>query len=193
MTISDIIAVLGIAVTVVIALIGGLYSVLSSTKRFELAEEYKRELFAWYREVMFVIKKLENNPPESENDASLGELSVLIDIGRFYFPNDIKRTPPIGRNRPRIHWGYRQLPLDFLVVIYEISKNGDMDAEKDAVQYLKDEYSSAIFQVISPEERIHYIDRHTEYRSLPKEAIEDYFDKQGAPENIMSVIFHYYR
>ena len=193
MAISDIIAILGIAVTVVIALIGGLYSVLSSTKRFEMAEEYKRELFSWYREVLFVINKLETSRQEPEQSAALGELSTLIDIGRFYFPNDTKREPQIGRHKTRIQWGYRQLPLDFLVVIYEIARNGDLEKLKYAVQYLKNEYSSAVFQVISPEERIHYIDRHTEYKSLPKEAIEDYFDKREAPENIMDVILQYHR
>ena len=192
MSVSDVISIIGIAVSCIAALISGLYAVISSTKKFELAEAYKKDLFSWYCEVMSVISKLETQPQE-ESAQLLASFSTLIDIGRFYFPNDIDREPRIGRNKTRIQWGYRQLTLDFLVIIYRIAFNGSMDKERELVQFLKNEYSSAIFQVIAPEERIRYIEKHTAYNSLPKKAIEDYLLEKDISGNIISAVGKYYR
>lgn len=45
MNTSDYIAIVSIAVTTIIAIVGGIYAVASNTKKFELAEAYKKEIF----------------------------------------------------------------------------------------------------------------------------------------------------
>ena len=48
MNTSDYIAIVSIAVTTIISIVGGIYAVASNTKKFELAEAYKKEILDWY-------------------------------------------------------------------------------------------------------------------------------------------------
>lgn len=45
MNTSDYIAIVSIAVTTIIAIVGGIYAVASNTKKFELAEAYKKRFW----------------------------------------------------------------------------------------------------------------------------------------------------
>ena len=87
MNISDYLTMISIVTTLIIAIIGGIYAVLTNTKKFELSEQYKNELLTWYGKVMFVITKLQGKCVGEEREEALCQLSALIDIGRFYFPN----------------------------------------------------------------------------------------------------------
>ena len=55
MNTSDYIAIVSIAVTTIIAIVGGIYAVASNTKKFELAEAYKKEILDWYSDTINVM------------------------------------------------------------------------------------------------------------------------------------------
>lgn len=99
MSTSDLLTIISIAASVIIAIVGGLYAISNNTKRFELSEQYKNELLTWYGKVVFIIRKLEGNCKGTERSNALQELSALIEIGRFYFPN-IDKKDGFGKEKP---------------------------------------------------------------------------------------------
>lgn len=61
MNTSDYIAIVSIAVTTIIAIVGGIYAVASNTKKFELAEAYKKEILDWYSDTINVMISILSN------------------------------------------------------------------------------------------------------------------------------------
>ena len=59
LTIESIIAILGIVVTILIAAIGGIYAIITNTMKYELTENYRKELLQWYSTVVDLMIKLE--------------------------------------------------------------------------------------------------------------------------------------
>ncbi len=58
--------IISISITVLIAIIGGIYAIVTNTKNFELSEQYKNELLTWYEKVIFVIAKVQGNCVKKE-------------------------------------------------------------------------------------------------------------------------------
>jgi len=100
MEISDYIAIVSIAITTIISIVGGVYAVASNTKKFELAESYKKEILDWYSNTVIImtsiISKIESENADYKEELSL--LSAQIEIGRFYFPN-INKNDSFGITR----------------------------------------------------------------------------------------------
>ena len=153
MDIGDIIAALSLALACITALVGGLYTVISSTKKFELAEEYKKELISWYSQVSFVIEEILASHDEQEKKEALGKLSALIDIGRLYFPNVIENDG-LGKNKPLAHQGHRHIALGYLMRIYRIAKDEDFHEHQKEMTDLKKCFNSAVFSIVSPRDRL---------------------------------------
>ena len=136
---GDYIAITSVAVTVIIAIIGGVYAVATNSKKYELAEQYKCEMLAWYEKVVMTIMRLTasqsaGNGAERENiSTELAELSALIEISRFFFPN-IDKQDGHGSEKPRAYRGYRHMALDFLVYIYQIGLKGNSSDYKKQVR-----------------------------------------------------------
>lgn len=55
LSLENIITLLGIVVTAVIAVVGGIYAVVTNTKKYELTESYKQELLSWYSSAVNVM------------------------------------------------------------------------------------------------------------------------------------------
>lgn len=96
---DSIIAIIGIVVTVLIAVIGGIYKIVTSTKKYELTENYRKELLQWYTSVVEIMIRIIHSMESQEFFSDefqpqkmemLSRLSALTEIGRFYFPNVIK-------------------------------------------------------------------------------------------------------
>ena len=155
--IGDFIAALVLAFIFLTALTGGIYAIVTNTKRLELSEAYKKELISWYNRVLFAISELFSDA-ESKNRA-LGELSALIDVGRLYFPNVI-RGDGYGDNLPIAHQGYRHVALSVLVRIYNIARFSDMEESRQEIENLRRQFNSIIFYIISPRERIKNLKLH---------------------------------
>lgn len=61
MSTGDLLTIISIVTTIIIAIIGGIYAVVTNTKKFELSEQYKKELLTWYEKVIFVISKIQGD------------------------------------------------------------------------------------------------------------------------------------
>ena len=150
---GDFIATLSLAFTCIIALIGGLYKIISSTKKFELSEEYKKEIISWYSQVSFVIEEILSSHDEQRKVEAVGKLSALIDIGRLYFPNTVKDDKSL-KNKPLAHQGHRHIALSYLVRIYRVAKYKDIhEYQKEIIQWKKC-FNSVIFFIVSPRDRL---------------------------------------
>lgn len=55
---ESIIAIIGIVITVLIAIIGGIYAIITNTKKYELTENYRKELLQWYSSVVNLMIKI---------------------------------------------------------------------------------------------------------------------------------------
>lgn len=55
---DSIIAIIGIVVTVLIPVIGGIYKIVTSTKKYELTENYRKELLQWYTSVVEIMIRI---------------------------------------------------------------------------------------------------------------------------------------
>lgn len=51
-------AIIGIVVTVLIPVIGGIYKIVTSTKKYELTENYRKELLQWYTSVVEIMIRI---------------------------------------------------------------------------------------------------------------------------------------
>ena len=148
---SDYIAIISIVVTVLISMIGSIYKIITNTNRFEIAEHYTKELIDWYSKTILIIKKLKVVENGKEKENLLAELSALIDIGRFYYPNVINDN--YGYRKPEAFRGYRHKALEFLVAIYDLFDNNDYYAVSDKVEFYERRFTSIIFIRINPRER----------------------------------------
>ena len=126
---DSIIAIIGIVVTVLIPVIGGIYKIVTSTKKYELTENYRKELLQWYTSVVEIMIRIIHSMESQEffsdefqpqKTEMLSRLSALTEIGRFYFPNVIKGDY-FGHDKPSAYQGYRDICLEFLVYFYNTS------------------------------------------------------------------------
>ena len=123
---DSIIAIIGIVVTILIPVIGGIYKIVTSTKKYELTENYRKELLQWYTSVVEIMIRIIHSMESQEFFSDefqpqkmemLSRLSALTEIGRFYFPNVIKGDY-FGHDKPSAYQGYRDICLEFLVYFY---------------------------------------------------------------------------
>ncbi|XZH20808.1 hypothetical protein ACSW87_04875 [Clostridium perfringens] len=183
---SDYIAIASIVVTAIIAIIGGIYAVVTNSKKYELAEEYKRDLISWYEKIIIIIMEivvfcdLENNIEYSERRKKIAELSALIEIGRFYFPN-IDKKDGFGKDNSLAYQGYRHIALEFLVYIHDIAMEDDFYKYKTKILELEKEFTSCVYELIAPDKRKRKLKKYTDISMPQDKSIEDFL-KQSKDE-----------
>lgn len=178
MNLDNMLALAAIIVTIIISSIGGVYAVLHNTKKYELTEKYRAELLKWYEETVTVMISIVHLTPASNRSEQkrilLSKLSVLAEVGRFYFPN-VDKKDGYGSEKPMAYQGYRHIILEFLLHFYEtaLQDDGDQDAY---LWQLERAFTSEIFKIINPHERIREYSKKTEI-IIPKGiSLEDYLD-----------------
>ena len=158
---DNIISIIGICVPSIIAIIGGLYAVLTDTKKYELTEQYKKDLLDWHNKVVFTMKKIlhyrETGEYYSNNFKSvkvelLSELSALAEVGRFYFPN-VSRKDEFGMGKPPAYRGYRHIEIEFLLHFYFIAKNDAYNYNNLILETLQRNFTSYVFAILEPEKQ----------------------------------------
>lgn len=189
-TMDSIIAVLSIAVTVFIAIIGGVYAIVTNTKKYELTENYRKELLQWYSAVVTLLIKIihssENGDFSSYEFSSqkkdmLSQLSALTEVGRFYFPNIIKGDQ-FGSQKPSAYQGYRHINLEFMLHFYQAALE-DTDGSHTALLWrLERNFTSVIFDMIEPRKRNRDYSKYLAITIPDGKAIEDFIYEN--PQNI---------
>ncbi len=171
---SDYIAIISIVVTVLISMIGSIYKIITNTNRFEIAEHYTKELIDWYSKIILIIKSLKISEKGKEKDNLLAELSALIDVGRFYYPNVINDN--YGEEKPEAFIGYRHMALEYLVWIYDLFNGNDYSEVDYYIEFCERNFTSIIFNRINPRERN---ERYSKYKPLKlpeKMTIKEFYE-----------------
>ena len=187
---ESLIAIIGIAVTVLIAVIGGIYAIVTNTKKYELTENYRKELLEWYSAVVTLMiriihfsesGKFFSNEFSSQKTEMLSQLSSLTEVGRFYFPN-VMKGDNVGKRKPSAYQGYRHINLEFLLHFYETAQS-DVDGSHTALLWrLERNFTSVIFDMVEPRKRNRDYSRYLAITFPEDRAIEDFIYEN--PNNI---------
>lgn len=193
---ESIIALIGIGVTVIIAVVSAVYTVASNTKKYELTQSYRREIMKWYKEVvsnlMSIIHfcRLSGSGDGSYKQPTyelLSELSSLIEIGRFYFPNNIANDDK-GQEKPAAYQGHRDIGLSLLVVFYDIA-SGTISTESIAMLCkLEKSFTSYIFDIIQPRKRNMEFSKYLSISAPTKSTKQEYLDAHPECEEIFGLL-----
>lgn len=144
-----IIGALGLLATVI-----GTYFGYRFGRRSEFAiSEWMRELRSWSGKVLLVLSKAaygleSSNSADSDRTAWTQELSALIELGRFYLPN--QRQDAWGLDKPVAYRGYRHAALDPLVAAVRVLVNREINGGQLLFE-LRREFVSALFMILGPE------------------------------------------
>lgn len=182
LTTENIITLIGIAVTNVISIITAIYAIISNTKKYELTEDYRKELISWYKSVVDIMIAvihysesgiLDSKDFSSEKTKLLSQLSALAELGRFYFPNIIKKDE-FGENKPSAYRGYRHIALEFIIHFHRIAINDSTNEYIELLWEYERQFTSFIFDMVKPRNRHK---KYAKYLSeiLPKNvSLEEY-------------------
>lgn len=189
---DTIISVLGVIVTIIISVIGGLYVIITNTKKYELTESFRAELLAWYtdtvRVMIHIIHYVKSGEWHEEKFKSqkislLAQLSAQTELGRFYFPNIIKGDG-FGRNKPSAYRGYRHINLEFLLHFYELAFRSTSKSSVNKLWVMERNFTSMIFDMIEPRKRNKRYSKYTELEIPKGRAIEDFYAEDPKNKDI---------
>lgn len=190
LTMESIIAILGIIVTILIAVIGGVYAIVTNTKKYELTENYRKELLQWYSSVAELMIRVihyikcgtfYSSEFSKQRTDMLSQLSALTEVGRFYFPNVIKGDN-YGGHKPSAYQGYRHINLEFMLHFYQIAFDGNSDKNIPLLWRLERNFTAVIFDMIEPRKRNHDYAKYLEITIPEGKALEDFLYED--PHNI---------
>lgn len=142
--------------------------------KYSIENEYTNNLLKWHADVISVLIKLRSdlNSNSTEKKQLLLTLSSLIEQGRFYFPNI--KPDQYGVEKPLAYRGYRNIALDFLVASYNLHNKESNQTLNQQAEYLQRLFTSVVFDVVSPSDRLKLIHKLT----------DKYFDKNMSIENL---------
>ena len=125
--------------------------------RINVSAEYRSKIMTWYGQCVSVIMKLKRcSFDEKEKNLLLGELSGLIEYGRFFFPN-IDKGDGFGKNKPAAYQGYRSHVLEYLVLYYDMFNN-NTNLSVDKSDDLQRRFTSAVYAYLKPWKFIRRLD-----------------------------------
>jgi hypothetical protein len=159
MLVSDYIAL----AAVIISIIAIVISLITSTKKYELSSELRREIIDWYSETVELLIKVRgylDYNHDFDKVEYLAHLSALIEKGRFYFPN-VDKKDGFGADKPSAYRGYRDITLEFLVFSFDIIKTENAKDYTNHLAYLQRLFTSRIFDMLSPKKFNKIIGKNT--------------------------------
>ena len=165
----------------ILAISAFIYSWLSNTKRYELTDQYRKNVLDWYGETLSIIIKLRLSIEENSltNESKIDLLSALssqIEIGRFFFPN-IDKGDSFGQSKPLAYQGYRHIVLEFLVFSYNIFKRNDADKYLLHAQELQRQFTAHIYGLLNPVGFNKSIHRYTDVIFKNNLILEEFLEK----------------
>lgn len=159
--------------------------------KFQLGNDYSKQIMEWYSEtieILFLLKlKAKSNVDDVQFAEYLSKLSVLIERGRFFFPN-IDKDDKFGDDKPSAYKGYRNLALDFLVASYNLFSDPKTRADNlHQAEQLNRHFTSIIFEVLRPEENLQQIKSITDKYFVKEAIFKDFINKKDP--NIIKFIW----
>ena len=168
-TADTVVAIVGVAITAVIAIVGAIYAIVTNTKRYELTECYRKELLEWYTKTVEIMIALIHHakfddPHTQESIAKktelLSRLSVQVEVGRFYFPN-VDRKDRFGDHKPSAYRGRRHIVLELLLHFYKTASWEDCGAKIGTLRECERHFTSILFDTIEPRKRNKLYSKYT--------------------------------
>ena len=162
---------LELIVSITLPILGGIWGIITSTRKYELTTQLRMELLSWYTEtsriMIDVIHYISSglfyeNSFVQEKTALLSKLSAQIEIGRFYFPNVLNKNG-YGNEKPLAYCGNRHAILEFVYKFYTVASKSHNVTDNKILWDLEREYTSAVFFVIDPRDRNK---KHKRYTNL---------------------------
>ena len=162
---------LELIVSITLPILGGIWGIITSTRKYELTTQLRMELLSWYTEtsrtMIDVIHYISSglfyeNSFVQEKTALLSKLSAQIEIGRFYFPNVLNKNG-YGNEKPLAYRGNRHAILEFVYTFYTVASKSHNVTDNKILWDLEREYTSAVFSVIDPRDRNK---KHKRYTNL---------------------------
>ncbi len=144
-----------IAIASTIIAIGALvYSWASNTKKYEVTDQYRKNVLIWYEEVIKILITLRmsieaSKLTDKDKIDLLSNLSAQIEIGRFFFPN-INKGNSYGQNKPLPYRGYRHIVLEFVVMEFNLFKKEDAKKYLLHAVELQRQFTAHIFELLDP-------------------------------------------
>lgn len=149
---SVLVGAVGVVVTIIASVIS--YK-LGRRSEFAIAE-WMRELRLWAGKVIVALSKASYGVADEkftskERDLHAQEISALIEIGRFYLPN--QQPKKHGIDKPVAYRGFRHAALDPLVAAVRVLQHGTGDAvdENKVMWELQREFVSMLFNILGPD------------------------------------------
>ena len=148
--------------------------------KFNLEKAYVDSLLAWHKEVVACLCDLrENSIDEDRRNEKRRLLSALIEQGRFFFPH-VDQGDGYGDTKPLAYRGYRHLTLDFLVAAFNLSQRPTSPAFSQSMEALQRHFTSMVFAVVRPSERLERLHAMTDRLSVSKESYEAFLSHEDA-------------
>lgn len=158
--------------------------------KYAVESGHTKELLEWHAQVVQLLAKTQHMQPgrnSAEHRADLALLSALIEQGRFFFPN-IDKLDGYGAEKPPAYRGYRNLALDFLVACYNLLHESSTPAGSDRLRLLQRHFTSVVFEIVRPKERLETIRSLTDRYFLKNQSFEDFLDHRDG-----SILEHIWR
>ena len=160
--------ILSLLLSITIAIISGIFALVKSIhnerkQKFESSEAYIKEILDWFYKCVHVIIRLRDGDltyEENYKKYDLAQLSALIELGRFYFPNERDETN--NYHKPAAYQGARIRCLDYLVFIYSIAETHNLSSVRDDIGTLERLFTSFIFIYIDPYKRLDSVSAHSD-------------------------------
>lgn len=174
--ISALVAAVSLAVSIVLGLV---YLRDRRHAKYAIETEYCDQLLSWHGQVVESLLSLrafsaQNTAPEMR--LHLIKLSSLIEQGRFYFPNI--KSDQHGLSKPPAYRGYRNIALDFLVASHKLYSKPRTDSTDRHGEFLQRMFTSVVFDVVRPTERLKRIREMTDRYFIKEASIVDLTEAQ---------------
>lgn len=160
----------------VLALGSSLFCLLIN--RINVSSEYRNKILDWYGKCISIIMRLKHASLDSrEKNVLLGELSGLIEYGRFFFPN-IKKNDGFGEKKPAAYQGYRSHVLEHLVRYYDLF-NAPGDDKPEKAREIQMKFTSAVYDYLKPWKFIRRLD------FVLRESYRNDYPIEGEEKNVL--------
>ena len=174
--VANIVAAISLFVSLVLAIY---YIRDRQITKLSVEKAYVDELLSWCNEVLKTLGRLRLAAETGAKTRVVelrNELSILIDQGRFFFPN-IDKGDNFGAHKPPAFRCYRNLALDFLVAIHDVYSKEPSTEDIRLAEHMRRCFLSIVFEVINPRRRLGRIRAITDHFFSAEETFEDLYTR----------------
>jgi len=149
--------------SLIISVIAIIISIITNTKKYELTGTQRAEILDWYYKVtenLISLRLYISQNKDFDKERYLSELSALIELGRFYFPN-INNKSGYGNEKSSAYRGLRDVTLEFLVYSFDICQKNNASEYIAHLEQLQKLFTSRVYDMLEPQKYRKMIKKNT--------------------------------